>query len=80
MFAEAETETVRRAPQAIAALSQIDRCADVETLARGLRGPTDAAAKDRAQRLARARALRLAGRYDDALKLASGLRMSRRQL
>ena len=73
-FLQADGEAVRRADSATSGLAPLDLCANTEALMARLPPPADPAARARVealgQELARVKALRAAGRYQEALPLA----------
>jgi eukaryotic-like serine/threonine-protein kinase len=80
----ADADVVERAAKTTGALSSLSVCADAESLKSVLPPPKDAAARARVQevraRIARAKALADAGKYDEALKVATAANAETREL
>ncbi|MBI5478308.1 MAG: tetratricopeptide repeat protein [Deltaproteobacteria bacterium] len=80
----ADAEVVERAAKAAGALSGLAVCADAEALKGVLPPPKDAATRTRVQevraRVARAKALEDAGKYDEALKVATAAAAEAKEL
>jgi tetratricopeptide (TPR) repeat protein len=72
VFGEADESTINRAAEATDALTPIASCADLDALSTRVKTPEDPRIRERVAtlrtELARAKALREAGRYDEGLK------------
>jgi tetratricopeptide (TPR) repeat protein len=82
LLSRGDADVIEHAAEAVSALPELDPCDEAEGLAEGL--AADAEARKRIAEieatLTRGRALRAAGRFDDALKLARGVREETKRL